>query len=175
MRPLAEFLLRWDRRQGAVEGPLPTTAACLSNIPVCGLCRENAKQRLLLCCWACGCVRIEWKHSWLLSVEGLVGTTVQQYGGQCWQARVVDFTAYRPNDHDIIKTILSCFSPLSHEETSMPVNQGNYIFDCYVDATRMCRSWCCLRQDVWLSKSFVNGFLLICVTPLAMSVLLAGC
>lgn len=110
MRPLAEFLLRWDRRPAAVEGPLPTTAACLSNIPVCGLWRENVKQRLFLCCWACGCVCFEWKHSWLPSVEGLVRTTVQEYGGQCWRACVVNFSAHRPNDNDIFKTTSSAAS-----------------------------------------------------------------
>lgn len=85
MRPLAEFLLFWDRRPAAVEGPLPTTAACLSSIPVCGLWSENAKQRLPLCCQLCGCMCNEWKHSWLPSTADLVRSTVQQNSGQCWQ------------------------------------------------------------------------------------------
>lgn len=140
MRPLAEFLLRWDRRPAAVEGPLPA-AAYLSNIPVCGLWWENAKQRLHLCCWARGCVSTEWKHSWLPNVEGMIGTTAQQYGGWCCQACVVEFTVLIPVDPGFTITALSCTSHPSHEENRMPVNRGNPIFS-YVDATRKCRPSC---------------------------------
>ncbi|KAK5869909.1 hypothetical protein PBY51_024588 [Eleginops maclovinus] len=82
MRPLAEFLLHWDRRPAAVEGPLPTTAASPSNIPVCGLWSEQAKQRPFC---AAGPVDVcfKRKRSWLPPVQGLVGTAVPQYGGPC--------------------------------------------------------------------------------------------
>lgn len=74
VRSLAVLLLRWDRRPAAAaaEGPLPTTAACLSNIPVCGLWREHARQRVHLC----GRASTEWKHSWAPKLEVLVGAAV---------------------------------------------------------------------------------------------------
>lgn len=77
IRPLAVFLLRWDRRQAAAEGPLPTTAAAgLSTFLSVSCVRKKLKQGVLLCWRAEGCVCMEWKHSWLNREEGLVGTTV---------------------------------------------------------------------------------------------------
>ena len=58
----------------AAEGPPPTAAACLSNIPVCGLWREHAKQRVHLC----GCVSAEWKHSWKFQTGASGRATVQR-------------------------------------------------------------------------------------------------
>lgn len=80
IRPLAQVLLFWERRAAVVKGPLPTTAACVSKIPVCGLKMQNKDS---FCAAGPEDVCAVSGNTAGCPVFSLVGTTVQQTGGQC--------------------------------------------------------------------------------------------
>lgn len=143
-------------------------------------CREKTQNKDSFC--AAGprrCVCIEWKHSCLAQCWG-----VAWYNCAAARRRSVDKLAlwiffFLPRTVQMTVTLLKPFSIASH----VPVTrkharlwtEGNHIFLIAMRTPPECAALdAASHQDVWLSKWSVDAFLLICVTSLAVILLLAG-